>query len=285
MKNVLYGFILIMVLIFGLIEGSSIEFTKKISAPNITKVSSCHELNSTNNIQQFVDLNILESLFTQQANHLTLLMSLFIGLLTILITVASVFAYFKSKSLIDSVNDNRNTIKKLNDKLEEDISLEVSKQIIHNTKDLVSKTEEYAYREISGKLESIISSAQESLFSYQKVVYQINETKKIDYEKALNNNDMDIEKRIDELIFIQNKYNEINNQTVPKLFSKNINRLIEAAEKLAEYKELNHIIANFLKELLKKDTFTWADKYRIKDVLKNEYGVDIDKEKEIKDAN
>ena len=163
------------------------------------------------------------------------------------------------------------SIEKIKYDLEKDIKEEVSKQMVYQTKELISKIEDYAYTEIKTKLDEIIAKEQSKLFNYQKLLFKINEAKKIEYEKVLNSNNNS--KKLEDIIFIQNKYNEINNQTLPKLFSSEIKDITTAAIKLSEYKIIRRVIANFLRDILieNSDKFTYAQKAQIEEILKNYY--------------
>ena len=215
--------------------------------------------------------SFLEPIFNEQSTHITILIILFTTFLTIIFTLATILAYFKGKSLIDSIEKNKDKIDSIKNSLESEIKEEVSKQIVYQTKELITKIENYAYRQIKTKLDEITCKEQSKLFKYQKLLFQMNEAKKLEYENVLNSSE-DNEK-LEKIIFIQNKYNEINNQTLPKLFSSDIKEITTAAIKLSEYKILKRVIAKFLKELLQedKDKYTYAQKAQIESVLYKYY--------------
>jgi len=84
--------------------------------------------------------------------------------------------------------------------------------------------------------------------------------------------ELEVDEKVDKIIKVQAKYNEINNYDIPKLFSKKIEEdLVPTAIKLSEYKNIKHTILKLLLKILDGDNLNSVQKTQIKDVLKEKY--------------
>ena len=195
----------------------------------------------------------------------------FIGLI-------SFYAFFNLNQIEKKIEKNRNIIQNLEDKLEKDIEREVKAQIIYSASDVLQDVEDDAYKKIDHEVKQIRSRAQNKLFDYQEFIFQVNQAKKYEYEEVINDPKILIEDKLKKITIIQGRYNEINNNDIPKLFSDNIKDiLIPAAKKLSGESELSGIIIDHLVHSIKENGYSDADSLRIKNMLKKDYNYDLER--------
>ena len=212
------------------------------------------------------------SIFEGTSSHITILITFYSLLISGLLALFSVVAYKKSSDIMEKIEKNKEYIDTIYEKLKKDIEAEIDKQIIYNAKDVMSKVEDDAYRKIDRNVEQIGIDAQEKLFDYQQLVFKVNQAKKYAYEEVLGDKDLTPDKKLVKSVAIQGRYNETNNHDVPNLFSTDIeNRVIPTAKKLSEFEELKDIVIEYLERLLAKDIYSYANKSRIKDLLREYY--------------
>jgi len=258
-------------------------------------------LNANKNDIQLDVLNSLGGVLEAQSTSISITIAIFGIMLTVLMTIISVFAYGKSQSLISRIEKNKDKIDKIKEKLAEDIlyidratkanlkglreevflslkdvkddiKQEVTQQIVSTSKDIALKVEDYAYKHIEDNIVEINNKVQAKLFAYQKFIFKVNEAKKLEYEEIASNDKLNFEEKLLKIIAIQSRYNETNNQSIPKLFAHKIEEeVVPTAIKLSEYKELHEIIIEHLEELLSNNHYSFADKARIKEVLQTRY--------------
>jgi len=246
-------------------------------------------------------LNSLGGILENQATHISTMIAIFGLVMTILMTIISVVAYSKSQNIIVRIEKNKDKIDKIKEKLAEDIlyidketksdlktlrkevlyslndvkddiKQEVTQQIVYNSKEVALKVEDYAYKHIEDNIIAINNKVQAKLFAYQKFIFKVNEAKKIEYEEIISDKSLDFAKKLSKVIAIQSRYNETNNQSVPKLFSHEIEKeVVPTAIKLSEYEELHAIIIEHLETLLLDNYYSFADQARVKEVLHTRY--------------
>ena len=222
--------------------------------------------------------SVLET-YTSQIELLLIVFSLIVSLI---LAFVSIIGYSKSKSITSKVEENRNKIdefqketyiqfEKHKEELKEEIKEEVLQQIVYVSDEVSQKVEEHAYRKINKNINKLTDEILERRFAYQKLIYKVNQVKKLEYERVLKSAKT-IDEKLEEITIIQAKYNEINNQNIPKLFSKNIKDVaIPVAEKLSESKEVAHIIKKELEKLLEDEDYSFVDREDIREVLKDYY--------------
>ena len=246
------------------------------------------------------ELNFLDKLggiLESQATHISITITVF-GLI---ISVFLALAYSRSQSIISKIENNKDKIdvikenmdenlkefrkelnaikfhmdedlKEFRKEMKDEIKEEITQQIVYTADEAVQKVQEHAYRKVDYNINKLTEEIQNQRFAYQKIIFKINQGKKYEYEGVLNNKKLETEEKIEKIITIQGQYNEINNQSIPKLFSRRIEAdVIPTAEKLSEYKKIKHIIIEVLEKLLKRDDYSFVDKENIKDVLISYY--------------
>jgi hypothetical protein len=246
-------------------------------------------------------MNSLGGILENQSTHISTTIAIFGLMLTIMMTIISLFAYSKSQDILVRIEKNKEKIDKIKEKLAEDIlyidketksnlkilreelvhslndvkddiKQEVTQQIVYNSKEVALKVEDYAYKHIEDNIVDINNKVQVKLFSYQKFIFKVNEAKKIDYEEVVSDESFSFTEKLSKVIAIQSRYNETNNQSVPKLFSHHIEEeVVPTAIKLSEYQELHEIIIEHLEKLLLDSHYSFADKARVKEVLHIRY--------------
>lgn len=222
----------------------------------------------------------LGSFFEGTSGHISTLITFFSLFISGLLALFTYFTYKENKSITEKIDRNKEYIDTIYEKLKKDIEHEIDKQVIFNAKSVMSKIEDDAYRKIDNNIEKISSDALEKLFDYQQLVFKINQAKKYAYEEVMNSRTLELSEKLVQSVIIQGQYNETNNHDIPNLFSNNIQeRVIPTAIKLSEFVELTDIIIEYLEKLLKKKCLSYANKSRIKDVLRDYYGWIEKKEK------
>lgn len=226
---------------------------------------------------------IFSASMTGYTGQIESLLTTFSYIGSVLFLLITVFASFKITSISRKIDSNRETIEslksdmqqELNDikkEIKDEIREEVSQQIVYTAKKATQKVREHAYNKIEYNIEKINLKMEENIFRYQRMIYKINQAKKYEYELILNNKSLSIEEKIKEIIFIQGRYNEINNQSILGLFSSNVEeKLIPSLIKLSDNLKIRQIIIRFIENLLKKEKFDHADILDIKEVLEKYY--------------
>lgn len=224
--------------------------------------------------------SFLEPWFAKNSENITHLLIVFGSILGGIITLFSIIFLINGYAISKRVDENRKAIDNTYLKIQEDIKQEVAQEIVYSSKELISKVENYFYEKIEYDLEQINRLVQAKLFLYQRFVFEVNEVKKIEYENLMNSS-IKLEDKLSQLISIQNRYNETNNSSIPKLFSDDIeHQVVPAAKKLSENKKLQRIIVKHLETLIQSDYYSFADKARIKEVLHKRYNWQEPKDKE-----
>jgi len=246
-------------------------------------------------------INSLGGILENQSTHISTTIAIFGLMLTIIMTIISFVAYSKSQNIITRIEKNKDKIDKIKEKLAEDvlyidketkenlktlreevihslndvkddIKQEVTQQIVYNSKEVALKVEDYAYKHIEDNIIAINNKVQAKLFAYQKFIFKVNEAKKFEYEEVISDENLNFTEKLSKVIAIQSRYNETNNQSIPKLFSHNIEEeVVPTAIKLSEYEELHSIIIEHLETLLFDSHYSFADKARVKEVLHIRY--------------
>jgi len=193
-----------------------------------------------------------------------------------MVTIGSVLGYFKMNTLSNNIQRNRELIgEKFEDyerEMKIEIKEEVMQQVVYGLDKALDKAQEHTYRKVEHTVDKLTEEIQRRRFFYQGLIYQINQAKKYEYEEVMRE-EVELDERIDKIIKIQAKYNEINNHDIPKLFSKNIEQdVVPIAKKLSEYKNIKHTIQKLLVKVLERDNLNFVQKTQIKDVLKEKYG-------------
>lgn len=221
---------------------------------------------------------LLETYSDQIAN---LLLTFSIGG-SFIVFLISLAGYSKVRSISSDIQNNRKKIEEFQfqmlqdfNKHEEDIKKEIKEevlqQIVFISDEASQKVEEHAYRRINYKINKLTNEIQERRFSYQKIIYKVNQAKKLEYEIVLKSGKT-IDEKLEQITIIQAKYNEINNQDIPKLFSKNFReRVVPSAKKLSQIKEVSHIVKKELEKLLEDKDYSLVDREEIKEVLEDCY--------------
>ena len=253
-------------------------------------------------VEELEVLNNLGGILEAQATQISTIIAIFGIMLTIMMTIISFVAYSRSQNMIARIEKNKDKIDKIKEKLAEDvlyidketksnlkilrkevlyslndvksdIKQEVTQQIVYNSKEVALKVEDYAYRHIEENILAINNKVQAKLFAYQAFIFKVNEAKKFEYEAVISDDSLDFTEKLLKVIAIQSRYNETNNQSIPKLFSNNIEEdVVPTAIKLSEYQELHEIIMEHLEAVLLDVHYSFADKARVKEVLYNRYG-------------
>jgi len=206
------------------------------------------------------------------SGHISNLIIFFSIFISGILAVFTYFTYRENRSIMEKIENNKKYINTIYEKLKEDIKGEIDKQVIFNAQNVMSKVEDDAYRKIDNNIEHISNQSQEKLFDYQQLVFKINQAKKYAYEEVMNNKKLTLDEKLIKSVIIQGQYNETNNHDIPNLFSTDVeNCIIPTAKKLSEFEELKAIIKEYLEKLLDKDSYSYANKSRIRDVLQKYY--------------
>jgi len=192
-----------------------------------------------------------------------------------ILTIISVLGYFKMNKLSTSIQGNRELIgEKFEDYKREmkiEIKEEVMQQVVYGLDKALDKAQEHTYRKVEYTVDKLTEEIQRRRFFYQGLIYQLNQAKKYEYEEVMRE-EVKLDEKIDKIIKIQAKYNEINNHDIPKLFSKNIEQdVVPIAKKISEYKNIKHTIQKLLVKVLERDNLNFVQKTQIKDILKEKY--------------
>ena len=192
-----------------------------------------------------------------------------------MVTIGSLLGYYKIDKLSDNIQRNRELIgEKFEDyerEMKIEIKEEVMQQVVYGLDKALDKAQEHTYRKLEHTVDKLTEEIQRRRFFYQGLIYQINQAKKYEYEEVMKE-EIELDEKIDKIIKIQAKYNEINNYDIPKLFSKNIeDDVIPMAKKLSDYKNIKHTIQKLLVKVLERDNLNFVQKTQIKDILKEKY--------------
>ncbi len=221
----------------------------------------------------------LEPILAANTQNITHLIMMFAAFITFIVALLSLLAFFNIKSLEKQINTNKGIIKDLENKLEKSIKQEVKSQIIYSASNVLQKVEDDAYEKIDHAVNHIKGRVKSKLFDYQKFIFKVNQAKKYEYEEVLNDAKISIDNKLQQITIIQGRYNEINNNDIPKLFSDNVkDELIPVAIKLSKERAFHDIIIDHLKRSIKKNGYSYADISRIKEVVKKYYNYDMDED-------
>jgi len=235
------------------------------------------KLEVINNLGDFIS-GILAS-YTGEIGNLIFMLSIII---TVIISFLSFATYLKTKSLSDSIRENTEAIQKYKEvinkefseykkEMKDEIVEEVKQQIVYGLDEALLNVQEHAYRKVEHTVDKLTEEIQRRRFFYQGLIYQINQAKKYEYEEVMKE-EIELDEKIEKIIKVQAKYNEINNHDIPKLFSKNIEEdVVPRAIKLSGYKNIKHTVQKLLLKALKNDNLNFVEKTQIKDVLKEKY--------------
>ncbi len=238
--------------------------------------------NKENNVTRYFNTNhlgdlggFMEPILAANAQNITQIVMLF-GFLLALISVAIFFNFSKLEKQIEK---NKSIIENLENKLEQNIEKVVQRQIISSASNVLRDVEDDAYKKIDHAIKDIKKRVKSKLFDYQKFIFKVNQAKKYEYEEVLNNAKISVDDKLQQITIIQGRYNEINNNDIPKLFSDNVkDELVPVAIKLSKENALCDIIIDHLKRSIKKNGYSYADISRIKEVIKKHYNYDMDED-------
>lgn len=228
---------------------------------------------------------LLEGISTKHTGQLATLIELFIAFTGIVITIITILGAYnitKNSHKIDEIKKEMDkNLNELRKELKQEIKEEVMQQIVYIADKDVQRVQAHAYKKIEHSIEKMTENTQNQRFVYQKIIYKINQMKKYEYETIMMNSSFSTDEKLNKIILVQSKYNEVNNQSIPKIFSKNIEeKVIPALIKLSEITKIHHIIIEELDKKLNDDTLSFIDKESIKEVLINYYNWE---EKELKE--
>ncbi len=162
------------------------------------------------------------------------------------------------------------------DKIEQDIENEVKKQIVFIAHEKLESAREFALTKINYEVEKIREKSYLILFSYQNLVYLVNQNIKQQSDKILANDSLSDKEKMIKITNLQYRYNEIVNNDLPKLFSGDINIVKAVVKQLSEYKDVKSIILMHLQDMLVNGHFSPTDKENIKILLKSHYNFNGD---------
>ncbi len=262
MKKVLLILLLPIIFLFADIDKNTTEDHRVIHQKNFT-------------INQLGDLgSFFEPILADRASHITAIISIFGVLLAAIMVGLGLSTWANVSSIQNNISQNKKMIEDIRKNLPQDIQDEVKKQIISSAETILQETQNHAYKKLDYEINQIKIRVQQKLLGYQQFIYQVNETKKFEYETILQNKDQSAKKLLERMIAKQGHYNSICNHYAPKLFSHDIdNDVIPTAENLSDEKSLHHIIFKYLKKRYedKDNLLSYADKSKIKSVLKDYY--------------
>jgi len=233
--------------------------------------------------------NIFEPILSTQTNGITTIVVIFTALFGTYITLFAIFMGIKINNIEKNIHENRESIDKsekwfiekidnINDKLEKDIETKIKSEIISSSTEMLKNVEEYAYKELSYKMENIKYKVETRLFTYQHLIYDINMNKGLEYDAVLKE-DTDANTKLKNMVDIQKKYNETNNITIPNLLSPYVKKdVIPALIKLSEIDELEAIIEEFMIKMLNLNIYSVSDASIIKNKLEKYYNYNYDEE-------
>jgi hypothetical protein len=230
---------------------------------------------------------VFEGMATKHTGQLANIVSLFIAFTGIIMTIITVFLAYKITKNSDKIDEIKKEMDKnlneLRKELKQEIKEEVMQQIVYIADKDVQRIQQHAYNRIEHTIDKMTENTQTQRFVYQKIIYKINQMKKYEYETIMMDSALSTDEKLNKIIIVQSKYNEVNNQSIPKIFSKNMEeKVIPASIKLSEIKKIHHIIIEELEKKLNDDTLSFIDKESIKEVLITYYNW---KEKELKVKN
>ena len=228
--------------------------------------------NTTVEVVEYKVINAVGSILEGFTGEISDLLMFFMAM----VTIGSVLGYFKMNKLSDDIQKNRELIgEKFEDYKREmkiEIKEEVMQQVVYGLDKALDKAQEHTYRKVEYTVDKLTEEIQRRRFFYQGLIYQLNQAKKYEYEEVMRE-ELELDDKIDKIIKIQAKYNEINNHDIPKLFSKNIEQdVVPIAKKISDYKNIKHTIQKILVKVLERDNLNFVQKTQIKDVLKEKYG-------------
>ena len=264
---------------------------KKQIANNVTHTLMRTKSQNDSNVEVISKLGefiggVLETYSDHIAN---LLLSFSVGGSFVMFLI-SLFGYSKIKSISHDIKKNRKKIEKFQfqitkdftkykDGIKKEIKEEVLDQIVLLSDEVSKKVEKHAYKRINKNINTLTNEIQERRFSYQKIIYKVNQAKKLEYETILNSQ-ISTDEKLEQISIVQAKYNEINNQDIPKLFSKKMKEVaIPSARKLSKIKEVSHIMKKELEKLLADEDYSFVDREDIREVLEDCYNWKEDKNK------
>ena len=273
---ILIGLLLLSTFLFSE-NNQSVNIHNKTSV--VQSVSKTLTINDLGNMGEFFS-NIIHGAFEPMNYIITIGLSIF-GLV-----IGGLYFYFE-KRMDENIREMnslkkefKETIKEVQLAKKEEIREEVKQQIVYGLDKALDKAQEHAYLKVEYAVDKLTEEVQRRRFYYQGLIYQINQIKKYEYENVMKE-EVDLIEKIERVIQIQAKYNEINNHDISKLFSKNIERdVVPTAKKLSDYKNIKHTIQKFLVKSLENDNLNFVQKTQIKDVLKEKYAWEEEKSAE-----
>ena len=105
----------------------------------------------------------LGGLFEGTSSHISTLIIFFSLFISGLLALFTYFTYRENQSITEKIENNKEYIDTIYEKLKKNIEHEIDKQVIFNAKSVMSKIEDDAYRKIDNNIEQISSDALEKL--------------------------------------------------------------------------------------------------------------------------
>ncbi len=207
------------------------------------------------------DIGAIGSVMEPAAEILSEQINSFGIMLTIIVTLLSIFAY---AGVFKPLKDKM-------DKIDDSIKNQVKNQIIYGIDNELEKATNYAQKRIDDEIKKIKMSAQDRIFEYQNLVYLVNQKIKDDSDKILEKEDMSDIEKLKEAINVQFKYNEIINNFLTKLVSDDFTTVKQTIKALSEYDSIKSIIKIYLNDLCQNGKHTHQEKEEIKKLLKKYY--------------
>ncbi len=207
------------------------------------------------------DIDKIGSIMEPAAEILSNQISFFGIVLTIIVTLLSIFAYM---SVVKPMQDKM-------DKIDESIANQVKNQIIYGIDGELEKATKYAEKKIDDEVKKIKANAQDRLFEYQELVFLVNQKIKNDSNEILEKEGISDIQKLKEVINVQFKYNEIINDFLTKLVSDDFTTVKQAIKLLSEYDSVKSIIKMHLSDMCQNGKYTQEQKDEIKRLLKKYY--------------
>jgi len=228
------------------------------------------DINSSTQPLTLGDLDQIGSILEPASQILAAQNQAFYEGLAITVAVLSLFASFAAYFVVV-----RPFFKKI-DKIDKDIENEVKNQIVFSANEKLESAREFALTKINYEIEKIRGKAYLILFSYQNLVFLVNQKIKQQSDEILAIDNLSDKEMLIQITNLQYRYNEIVNNDLPKLFSGDINIVKGVAKQLSEYKDIKSIILMHLQDMLVNGHFLPCDKEEIKMILKSHYNFNGD---------
>jgi len=202
---------------------------------------------------------------------------------SVIVTLISVFGYLgflkpmseRSKKMEEKIEaefaKTEEKIEKKFAQIQKTVSDEVKKQIIYSTDGQLDKARVYAQERINVEIKKTTQKANEKLFAYQELVYEVKSRLLQQSDDIFSQENLSQSQMLQEFISLQYKHNEIINHDLPLLFSDNITNVKQVAKLLSEHQEIKNVILVYLSGFLKENRWSESEKEEIKKVLFDYY--------------